>query len=214
MPLSLVLMAGWGMRAQVMQPLAQALAQQEPQGIQTLCLDAQAPIPQQADLYLGWSLGALRLAQEVSNPLIVLGMGRRFCDPCRVTQAQLRAFRRQFQRAPASAWQNFLQWQAQGDTPAAYQCLLKYQQGEALAFSSTSLAQGLDALAHLSISRAELQILGEQDPLITTPDQNPQVQIAGAHQYQIPACGHLLAFTAAAQIAAYVREFCKQNDYL
>ncbi|SEI40948.1 hypothetical protein SAMN05421831_101347 [Allopseudospirillum japonicum] len=214
MPLSLVLMAGWGMRAQVMQPLAQALKQQGPQSIHILCVDAHTSIPQQADIYLGWSLGALRLAQEVTCPLIVLGMGARFCDLGGVTQAQLRAFQRQFQRAPVSAWQSFLQWQAQGDTQVAYQHLLAHQQGDALAFPAASLAQGLEALAHLNISRAELQILGETDPLISTPDKNPQVQIAGAQQYQIPACGHLLPLTAVPQIAAYVWEFFQQNEYL
>ncbi|MBZ9568921.1 alpha/beta fold hydrolase [Modicisalibacter tunisiensis] len=195
--MKLVLLSGWGIDARIWQPLAPYW----PDGVEVITPDwpgyrASPGLERANDLaalaeamrgtrpaeavWIGWSLGALlaaALLDHLPTPrgLIRLGMAERFTDApgCRVSFAELRAFRRAFRRDPEAIRQRFLARQLGGEAQPdqALQALTRLI-GPRPPADTATLDAGLAWLATLEttgpLARSgcpNATLIGEHDPL-------------------------------------------------
>ncbi len=194
----LVLLSGWGVDRRIWQPLschwpahieahavnwpgygdAPALPNDATLGQLAGAMAAQLP---EDAVWVGWSLGGLlatALLDHLPAPrgLILLGASDTFCASDGVTEIELKAFQRAFQREPIATWQHFLRWQAQGEpNPRHANRQVRELLGNRPSVDHNTLAQGLNWLA--TIDNAQrlkeapcpvIRLVGEHDPLISS----------------------------------------------
>jgi len=223
--MKLVLLSGWGIDARIWQPLARhwpaevevttpdwpgyraSPGLERADGLEALAEAMREALPADA-VWVGWSLGALLAAALLDHlppprGLIRLGMAERFTGApgCRVSAAELRAFRRAFRRDPEALRQRFLVRQLGGEThpDSAHQALTRLI-GTRPPADTATLDGGLAQLATLEaagpLARSgcpSATLIGEHDPLFDAAvlaDASP-----------LPGTGHCPQLTAPERLA-------------
>ncbi|KXS37457.1 alpha/beta fold hydrolase [Modicisalibacter tunisiensis] len=195
--MKLVLLSGWGIDARIWRPLGPhwpdavevstpdwpgyraSPGLEQPDDLEALAEAMRDALPADA-VWVGWSLGALLAAALLDHlppprGLIRLGMAGRFTGApgCRVSAAELRAFRRAFLRDPDVVWQRFLARQLGGEAhpDSAHQALARLI-GTRPPADTAALDAGLAQLATLAtdgpLARSgcpSITLIGEHDPL-------------------------------------------------
>ncbi|WP_051233912.1 alpha/beta fold hydrolase [Halomonas halocynthiae] len=229
-PLCLTLLSGWGVDARIWQSLAPFW----PENVNVRAVDwpgychtpplsshtladlacAMAEPLQTQSVWVGWSLGGLlatALTAYLPEPqgIILLGAGERFCADDGVTDNELKAFIRAFERKPYSTWRHFLRWQTQGepDPRLAYRMLSDLLVKPAA--DTATLSAGLNWLAKIdnrkrlaSLSCPVIQLVGDADPLVGTPQRLKSQVLADAGHCPMLSQPALLAAALIQQAAA------------
>ena len=171
-------------------------------------------------IWVGWSLGGLlatALLDYLPAPkgLLLLGAGATFCTDDGVTAAQLKAFKRAFQRDSLATWQHFLRWQTQGEpSPRQTDQQLCNLLGDTLPADITTLTTGLHWLAAID-NRPRLvappcpvvRLIGEHDPLIAPTQRSNSATLSGVGHCPMLSQPQALA----AEIARYAAPMTNTN---
>lgn len=172
--------------------------------------------PSQADVLMGWSLGAIRaLVHDAEKPRVLIAGTARFCEANGwpgVPEAELRALGRLLARNPAEALRIFhgrCQW------PEVNELMIETRVRASLALGSSVLKEGLEALRRLdarpalrSASFRALFLHGECDQVI--PLAGAQATASLLPHAQLRVCeggGHDLPLRHAAWCARHIRDF-------
>lgn len=172
--------------------------------------------PAQADVLMGWSLGAIRaLVHESDKPRVLIAGTARFCeanDWPGVPEAELRALGRLLARNPTEALRIF---HRRCQLPEADESMIEPRVQASLALGFTALNEGLEALRRLdaravlrSASFRALFLHGEHDRVIPLAGARATASLLPHAQLRVcEGGGHDLPLRHAAWCAGQIRDF-------
>ncbi|CAM3865992.1 alpha/beta fold hydrolase [Vreelandella rituensis] len=223
----LTLLSGWGVNARVWQPLAPhwpadcqvntvewpgyAEHDSAPQAHDLAALaEAMRDTLSPESIWVGWSLGGLLAACLLSHlpppkALILLGTGPKFCQLGGVSNTELGAFQKAFERAPEATWRHFLRWQTQGEPkPGDAHRRLRDLLGSRPSADIATLRAGLGHLATLDATRILEQppcpvqhVYGGRDHLVSPEQRKHGLLLEGVGHCPMVSQPVRLAFTLA-----------------